>query len=389
MQIIIHRGTHQIGGVATEIRTNNTRIVIDMGEELSMDENFVSSPLSIPGVTDEHGMCDAVLFTHNHGDHIGQLKNIKEDVPLYIGALAKEIYLITQKDTNLFERIKKANSFTPGVKFKIGEIEITPYSIDHSACDSYMFLIEADGKRILHSGDFRMHGFRGKGVLKILDKLIRKVDILIVEGTNLLRSSKIMMTEQELQQKAREYMNRYKYVYVLCASTNLERICALSKAVPKGKYFICDKYQSNLIELLQSHWEQFSPLYREIKKTVYNENILPRFQKRGFLMMVRDNQRFREIIRKFDSEQGIILYSMWDGYRTKLNSTIPDFLKLTKNWDTLHTSGHASANDIQIMIERIKPSVIIPIHTECPEELQKACPEQNVIILKDAEPLDV
>jgi hypothetical protein len=32
MQIIIHRGTHQIGGIATEIRTVSTRILIDMGE---------------------------------------------------------------------------------------------------------------------------------------------------------------------------------------------------------------------------------------------------------------------------------------------------------------------------------------------------------------------
>ena len=64
MQIIIHRGTHQIGGVATEIRTNTTRILIDIGDELSLDENFNPAPLSIPGVTDTNGNCDAVLKYH-------------------------------------------------------------------------------------------------------------------------------------------------------------------------------------------------------------------------------------------------------------------------------------------------------------------------------------
>ena len=47
MQIIIHRGTHQIGGIAAEISTDTTRILIDMGDELSLDPDFVSAPLNI------------------------------------------------------------------------------------------------------------------------------------------------------------------------------------------------------------------------------------------------------------------------------------------------------------------------------------------------------
>lgn len=38
MQVIIHRGTHQIGGCATEVRTKTTKILIDFGAELP-DEN--------------------------------------------------------------------------------------------------------------------------------------------------------------------------------------------------------------------------------------------------------------------------------------------------------------------------------------------------------------
>lgn len=62
MKIKIHRGTHQIGGIAAEISTDNTRIIIDMGDELSLDPDFRSEPLVIPGVTDENGSCDAVLL---------------------------------------------------------------------------------------------------------------------------------------------------------------------------------------------------------------------------------------------------------------------------------------------------------------------------------------
>ena len=48
MKLCIHRGTHQIGGIAAEISTASTRILIDMGDELSLDPNFVSARVHIP-----------------------------------------------------------------------------------------------------------------------------------------------------------------------------------------------------------------------------------------------------------------------------------------------------------------------------------------------------
>lgn len=387
MQIIIHRGTHQIGGVATEIRTATTRIFIDMGDELGTDTDFIPKPLSIPGVTDTDGFCDAVLFTHNHGDHIGQLKSIRKDVPLYIGPLAKDIYLVTigEKDSNLSRRVADANCFAPGQIFTIGNITITPFSVDHSACDSYMFLLEADGKRVLHMGDFRTHGLRGKGLPKLLDKLVGEVDVLITEGTTLSRDNAKPMTERELQKKAVDYMEQYKYVFVLAASTNLERIYALSRAVPQGKYFICDEHQKHLLELLEQHWGKYAPLYRNIKKTVYGSNKLADFRDKGFLMMVRDNRQFRKIISGFDAGKSIILYSMWDGYRTQPNSTIPAFLNLVGRWEPLHTSGHASPDDIRMVIEKANPKAVVPIHTDNPTALQSICPGRCIALLTDGE----
>ena len=180
-------------------------------------------------------------------------------------------------------------------------------------------------------------------------------------------------------------MEQYKYVFVLCATTNLERICALSKAVPCGKYFICDEYQSKLLALIEQHWSGYSSLYRNIKKTIYGENLLPRFRERGFLMTVRNNENFRKIIRQFPPEESIILYSMWDGYRTVSDSTIPDFLNLVQRWEPLHTSGHASAKDIRMVIEKVNPDVIIPIHTDNPEMLRTICSGRNVVVLNDGE----
>ena len=51
MNIIIHRGTHQIVGSVIEISTASTRIVLDFGNELSLDEKYTSINLDINGVT--------------------------------------------------------------------------------------------------------------------------------------------------------------------------------------------------------------------------------------------------------------------------------------------------------------------------------------------------
>lgn len=403
MHLIIHRGSHQIGGMATEIRTDSTRIIIDMGDELSLEDGFESSKLDIPGVTDDNGTCDAILITHYHGDHTKQLNLARPSIPIYAGALTKEIMLISerrqlqqqewhknaneqQETEQHIERIEKIQTFTQGKTFRIGDIKITPYTVDHSAIDAYMFLIEADGKRVLFTGDFRLHGFRGKGLPKILTKYIRHCDVLMTEGTALNRAANEPLEEWELQDILKQkYIPNYKYIFILASTTNMDRIFSAANATPRGKYFICDEYQSSLINEVQIYCSKYTSFYKHIKMTKFGTNLLKRFRKRGFVMMIRQNEQFEEIIKLFDPKQSIILYSMWDGYLTKKDSKTPDFLNLVDNWRQWHTSGHASKKDIKKVIELANPSVVIPMHTENPELIKTLLPGRNVKILQDKE----
>lgn len=394
MKLCIHRGTHQIGGITAEIATETTRILIDMGDELSLDSGFVSAPLHIPGVTDANGRCDAVLFTHYHGDHTGQMLRIRPDIPLYAGALAKDIMRLSsahswKKDEVLCKRIETIRTFSAGMPFLIGDIQITPFGIDHSAVDSYLFLIEADGKCILYTGDFRLHGVRGKTIDKILDRRIGKVDAIITEGTTVSRTDGKTVTEWELQARVRNYLQQYKYVFVLCATTNLDRIFALARAVPRGKYCICDDYQKMLVETVSKHWSGISSFYEMPKLLSFKHHPPARFAELGGLMFVRANSKFGAIICQYDPAQSILLYSMWDGYRTKPGSTIPDFLALTDTWETLHTSGHASPEDLRHVIEKADPQLVIPMHTDAPQKMQALCPDRTVVLLKDEEELSL
>ena len=72
MKIRIHRGSRQIGGCITEIQSDRgTRILIDLGHNLpgeSTNDDEYDDPSRLSELLDG---VSAVVYTHNHGDHVG------------------------------------------------------------------------------------------------------------------------------------------------------------------------------------------------------------------------------------------------------------------------------------------------------------------------------
>ena len=88
--LTIHRGSHQIGGSCTEITSGGERILIDLGANLPDSDAPISDNALISKVFD--GCPTAgLLFTHPHGDHYGLYKKVPQDIPMYIGPMAKDI----------------------------------------------------------------------------------------------------------------------------------------------------------------------------------------------------------------------------------------------------------------------------------------------------------
>lgn len=380
MKIIIHRGTHQIGGCVTEIQSSSgTRIAIDIGENLPSQEDTNIEPLDVKGLTSEgESNFDAVFVTHYHGDHIGLYNQVLPQIPIYIGKVSKEIFKIVQKrlvdakmvpEVNL-TRIEKFETYQIPKKVRIKDITITPIEVDHSAFNSHMLLIEADGKKVLHTGDFRTHGQRGGKVLEAIEKYVGIVDCLICEGTTLSRDKGNFMTEHELQRRAKEIFQDSQYTFVMCSSTNIDRIAAIHKAsLQAGRWFVCDSYQNNILKYIDSIAR--SKLYKfQGKVLIYHKNILDMMKTRGFVMLVRNNEFSKHVMKQFP--QSTFVYSEWEGYLE------PEFVEYQKMQEFvpkdaihLHTSGHADYEAIKKVCQLVKPKVLIPIHGERPEAFKE------------------
>lgn len=106
-KITIIRGTHQIGGCATEYH----RILIDLCANLPDTEN--------DGITDDelfekafaNPNCDAILFTHYHGDHIGLYKKASREIPMYISDKLAVIFECILQYTNCCEKSTNGNYY--------------------------------------------------------------------------------------------------------------------------------------------------------------------------------------------------------------------------------------------------------------------------------------
>lgn len=390
MQITIHRGIDQIGGCITEIATSSARILIDLGQNLPDNEGNTNDPLATKEAIDKltNGI-DAILYTHYHGDHVGLANLVPKGIKQYIGDVAQEICIckherlskIDGREALSAEEIATFRAMTPirpAKSFTIKDIKITPYWVSHSAYESLMFLIEAEGKRILHTGDFRDHGYLGKGLEKTLLHYIGEVDVLITEGTMLSRMDESVLSERELQERFKEVMQRYKNVFVISSSTDLERLATIHSAHLAAKPsapFICDSFQKQLLNIFSKHAadKERSGLFNFDDVVTFESNTANIWQSQGFTMLLRCTDKYHhwldKLLPKLKAEESCVIFSMWGEYikvgGTHATKTHIDMVSRFANIIPLHTSGHATSECIAKVCNITSPRLaIIPIHSE-------------------------
>lgn len=411
--ITIHKGTNEIGGSCIEIATDATGILLDYGTPLSK----YSSEFSF-----DNQKIDGILISHPHQDHFGEIVSIKTDMPIYCGKLSVELMnatrIFTQKEllTNSF------HTFEAWKSFWINDIKITPFLVDHSAVDAYAFLIEASGRKIIYSGDFRANGRKSKLFENMLkDRRLANADVLLMEGTMLCRSNDDFPDEQSVEDKIFETINNSDMAtFMIGSSQNIDSIVSAYRACKKSKKtFVVDIYTAWILEKVSAvpssipniAWSDVMVLsnfggkyYEKIKS---NETYFGNFKSKIFKNTVsienlakNPSKYFMKIspwhieamLGKLGANNANLIYSQWLGYlkpEFSDDKTVELFerLKSGYNWVYAHTSGHADLESLKRFAATLAPKRLIPIHTEHKLEFKNHF--KNVIILEDGEKFDL
>ena len=377
MEINIIRGQNQIGGSIIEISSKNAKIILDIGSNLDDKEIIIPE---IEGLFKGKPKYDGVLISHYHGDHIGLATKILPEISIYMGEKSYEIHKVSNEYIGK-EYLKEPKTFKTEEEFLIGDIKIIPYLCDHSAFDSYMFLLDCEGKKILYTGDFRSNG---RKFFEALLKKLPKIDILITEGTNLSdnKIGKVNLAEKELEKKGIEILEgNDKSVFVLMAATNIDRIVTFYKIANATKrLFLIDTYAGQITATIGGNIPNprtFSNVrifltnqdkYEILKNYPQNKIDRKGIANKNFMMCVRASMKkyLEKYPEGFSFEGCTMFYSMWEGYKKQEN--MKEFLKFMEEKGvkiiSLHTSGHADEKDFDKLIKKVEPKIIIPVHTE-------------------------
>jgi len=421
MKIIIHRGTHEIGGSCVEVQSKKSRILIDIGMPLVKKngdrfnfkeyENMPGPELVKEKVLPDIGgvyawdtnkkMIDGVLISHPHIDHYGFFPYLNKDICFYLGKATKKIIDLTVIFTSIRGSISNYHPIESGKSFRCGDFKITPYLMDHSAFDSYAFLVETDGKSIIYSGDFREHGRKQKAFQWFLDHAPEDIDVLLLEGTVLDRGIKgkgvgEFKSETEIEDETVKLLEASKNMTLLYFSAqNIDWLVSFYRASLKtGKMFAIDFYTTNILGYLKDYARipypsknyanirVFFPywlckritqqgrkelMYRYKSYKITKKEISDRSGE--IMMMVRPSMlKGLKLIKNIEGTT--FIYSLWEGYLQDYSmQKMMGFIKKKKmNFYQVHTSGHAEIDTLKKVVKKLKPGKIIPIHTFHPDK---------------------
>lgn len=433
MQLIIHRGTQEIGGSCIELISGESRIVLDVGlplfdsERHPFDTRLLRSKSTeelvktkiIPPV---EGLIsgdrpDAIILSHAHLDHCGLLDRTNPKIPVYATSGTSKMMLAGSLFAGQVELPRERfRQLTPEQPTQIGNFRVTVYSVDHSIFGAAAILVEADGQTLLYSGDLRIHG-RKTGMAKKLVEALKdkKLDMLLMEGTHLGSPSTQTLTEYELED---EIVNHVKdapsLVLASFSPQHVDRLVAFIRTAIKAKRtFVADVYTAFVLHLIaretsvpvpgvDDNLRVFFPtvLWQNESKRRMIEEKFPQFLKariefneimanpKKYLMVFRASMLETDFGGNLP-ENVLCLHSRWEGY---LDQPYAEELKRAINdvdgqMTQAHVSGHIRQDDVINLIRELHPRTLVPVHTFSPAILAEHF--VNVRLMKDREILQL
>jgi phosphoribosyl 1,2-cyclic phosphodiesterase len=166
-------------GNCTLLETEQTRLLVDAG--LGKKETL----RRLAAVERKVDRLDGIVISHEHTDHIGGLAQVlgqwRTTVYITETTLCEVKRLLPQSSHKRLDRVEHIRA---GKRFRVGDIEVSPFSIPHDAADPLAFTFRAHGMKVSIVTDL--------GYLPELVKHhLRESDCLVLESNHDLEMLKV------------------------------------------------------------------------------------------------------------------------------------------------------------------------------------------------------
>ncbi|MBZ4669517.1 MAG: RNA-metabolising metallo-beta-lactamase [Defluviitaleaceae bacterium] len=391
-------------------------IVIDSGL-MFPEEEMLGIDVVIPDITyliENKENVKAIVITHGHEDHIGALPYVLQQInaPLYGTKLTLGLVDGKLKETK-FKKSVPMNIVKPPATVQIGSFTVDFIRVNHSIPDAVGLAIHTPVGVVCHTGDFKLDQTPVDGRIADLHKFAelgsKGVLVLLSDSTNAERegytmSEKVVGTTiEEIFQKAAGRIivatfasNIHRIQQILDSAYKFNRKVAVVGrsmvnvvnialdlgylSIPKGLLMELDEIsrlpkERAVIITTGSQGEPMSALTRMAMSEHKKVEIVPGDTVLISATPIPGNEKF--VARTIDHlfKQGAnVIYEAISG---------------------VHVSGHASQEELKLMLNLIRPKFFVPVHGEYRHLIHHAqlakqvgIPEENIFIAENGRVLE-
>ncbi len=416
LSVIPLGGVEEIGLNITVLEYNSDIIVIDAGlmfpEEDMLGVDFVIPDFSY--LIDNKEKIRGVILTHGHEDHTGALPFLLKEVnvpvfgtPLTLGLVKEKLY-----EHNL-EHVKLI-SVKPRETIDLGVFSVEFIRVTHSIVDGVGLGIKTPVGLVVHTGDFKLDPTPVDGQLMDFLKFSEygeKGTLLLLSDSTNAEKGGFTFSEKEVRRAFEDIFSQSRgRIIIATFASNIHRIQqAIDVAVKYGrKIILCGKsiisnaqiaLDLGYLRIPQNTWLRLE----DINKLKDEEIVILTTGSQGEPMSVLSRIATDEhkYIKIKEGDTVILSAKMIPGNERSIGKIVNHLFRRGANViyekvSEVHVSGHASKEELKLMLSLVKPKYFMPIHGEYRHLVYHSIlakkldiPPENIFILKNGEILEI
>jgi ribonuclease J len=417
LRIVPLGGLGEVGKNMMAIEHGDDIVVIDAGV-MFPKEGMHGIDLVLPDTTylvENRDKVRAILITHGHEDHTGALPYVLRDlqVPVYAPPLAHDLIQVKLKERSGVGRydLREIHS---GDTVELGSITAEYFRVCHSIPDACGIALHTPSGVVVHSGDFKIDHTPVSGLrteLQRLAELGREGVLLLLSDSTYAEVPGYTPSEQvvgvALDHAIGDAQGRVLVTTFASLIARVQQV--IDAAVKHGrKVALAGRSMVDNVNMALEKGYIKAPsgtvvTLKALKELPDDEQLIVTTGAQGepLAVLARVANRSNRDLQIQDGDTVILSSSTIPGNETLVANVIDNLTRqgakvLTRRNAQVHVPGHASQEELKLMLNLIKPRYFVPIHGEyrmlaAHRELAVAVgvDRDNIYVLEDGDVLEI